>query len=241
MNKEIKTTLRKTLWNLGYKVIAKENLPCGIIIETDISKDVPKEEINVIFDIGANVGQAAFNYSELYPNSKIYSFEPIPHIFDTFKKNIGTRNIHPFKIGFGNEEKQVKVFLQSKSICNSLAPDVNKPDSLMENKSVDVEVRTIDSFCAEHKITRIDLLKIDTEGFDFEVLQGAKGVLDSGIVKYILVETSFNSDIEPRYTSFEKVKDYLGDFGFRVRAFYNQCTNDHPYMAYVDALFLNQK
>jgi FkbM family methyltransferase len=51
-----------------------------------------------------------------------------------------------------------------------------------------VSVRTIDDFCAEQAIAEIDLLKIDTEGYDLQVLEGARSLLTRGRVRFVYSE-----------------------------------------------------
>ena len=80
----------------------------------------------------------------------------------------------------------------------------------------------MDTFCSEHSIDNIDLLKTDVEGFDLVVLQGSRLMLQKRAVKFVLVE--FN-DVRPREGVFGGAlmpcEDLLGPFGFRFVATYN--------------------
>ena len=63
----------------------------------------------IFFDVGANIGQSALEYNAMFPNSKIFSFEPFPTTFQTLKANVkhlGGIQIHPF--GFGNSEEVIR-------------------------------------------------------------------------------------------------------------------------------------
>jgi hypothetical protein len=84
-----------------------------------------------------------------------------------------------------------------------------------------VECTTLDSFCESHGVQHIDVLKIDTEGCDLLVLQGAEQMLPAGRVRFVYLE--FN-DMSPRSGStggaLTPISDLLGQFGFRFIATY---------------------
>ena len=67
---------------------------------------------------------------------------------------------------------------------------------------------TIDDFTCEEEISHIDLLKIDTEGFDLEVLRGAQQMLDAGKISFVQVEVGFHPD-NTCHVSFDKIRDFL--------------------------------
>ena len=62
-------------------------------------------------------------------------------------------------------------------------------------RQIQVRCTTLDRFCSERGVKQIDVLKIDTEGFEFEVLKGASSMLAQQAIKFIYFE--FN-DISPR-------------------------------------------
>ena len=54
-----------------------------------------------------------------------------------------------------------------------------------------VNIKTIDGYCELHEISRIDILKSDTQGFDLEVLKGASGLFDRHCIHLVYLEIGF--------------------------------------------------
>ena len=89
-------------------------------------------------------------------------------------------------------------------------------------------VTTVDEFSSQNKIDRIDVLKIDTEGFDLVVLEGARSMLQKRAIKFIYVE--FN-DLQPKEGIFGGAlmpfDTLLQEYGFRFIASYNDYISLH--------------
>lgn len=233
-----KTLTRKLLWKSGFKIYTRHSLPMGNLVSKDLHNEHAQKPFQVIFDVGANVGQAAFQLREMFPKSCIYSFEPITTVFEELKKNFQRDvNFFPYKLALGAQKKWVDVFLQSKTRYHSLSEGLNIPDPETQNRKECVEVVTLNDFCKEHNIEQIDFLKIDAEGFDLEVLKGSKALLEHKKIRCIFIEVGFNPDLDPRYTSFFEVNEFLKPYGYRLRSIYHQSTNERSYLAYADALF----
>ncbi len=78
-----------------------------------------------------------------------------------------------------------------------------------------VQVTTLEIFCAENGIWQIDLLKIDVEGFEYDVLKGAQNVLKKGAVKAIQIERHMD---DMRTDNSSRIKEFLNCFGFNLCA-----------------------
>lgn len=138
---------------------------------------------SVIFDVGANVGDwSKYFIKECYNlNFELHLFEPSEFTFQNLKENLeGNYNFH--QIGFGDKNEQSTLFYDkinqgSASILNS-----NFKESEL------IQLRTIDSFCKENKILKIDFLKMDVQGFEYNILKGAKKMLKHNAIKFIQFE-----------------------------------------------------
>lgn len=120
------------------------------------------KDLKVIFDVGA---RADVDYLELNPNAEYHLFEPNPEFFAQLKEKVGDRkNVHLNNFGLGNE---AGIFGYS-----NLYQAFEKGETPIDGTQQTLEVRTLDSYIDEHKIKRIDFLKIDTEGYDYKVLLG---------------------------------------------------------------------
>ena len=125
---------------------------------------------SIIFDIGGNIGAAAIYFATLYPNAMIYTFEPVSENFELLSKNVRSYpNIRPFNFALGTEDKMDHIYLsatQENMGGGSFYEEVN----IDKTKSIPVVVRSADSIMKELAIDTIDLIKIDTEGAEFDIL-----------------------------------------------------------------------
>ncbi len=134
------------------------------------------KKATVIFDVGANIGSTAMYFSSLNRSGKIYAFEPHPHTFERAMNNLEInefKNIELHKIGFGDKPDVVKLYE-----VNPNNPGMNRVISKnIDLPFVTITIDTIDNFLQEKNINKVDLVKIDVEGFEFNVLSGAKKLL----------------------------------------------------------------
>jgi FkbM family methyltransferase len=147
----------------------------------------------IIFDVGANVGNYTEELYSKFPNATIYSFEPAKDAFLILSKRFKKiRNIRLANIGFGDENEIKQLFTyknQSSSEHASIYKEVITETHQSKNVDcVNVNLQTLDTYCAENNIDRINFLKIDTEGYEFKTLIGAKELLKHDRIDIIQFE-----------------------------------------------------
>ncbi|MFC3809546.1 FkbM family methyltransferase [Lacihabitans lacunae] len=141
----------------------------------------------VLFDVGANIGEYTQNLVNVFgPNCQVFAFEPAKLTFEILVKNIKNQNVSLENIGLGSKNEQIKFFSDPNG--NTLGSAVNRDIKGIENKVEVVEIQTLDSFCENNQISKIDFLKIDVEGFETEVLLGAKEMLKNNKMNFIQFE-----------------------------------------------------
>ena len=183
-----------------------------------------KYPVTTIFDVGASEGESTLDALNNFPEARVLGFEPHPSTFATLMAKVGGNpRFQGFNVALGTDIGEVEMIEYDDSTTNSLTP--NNPFSKRFNtrgRSIRVQETTLDTFCSEHSIDNIDLLKIEAEGLDLAVLQGSSLMLQKRAVKFVLVE--FN-DLRPREGVFGGAlmpcEDLLGPFGFRFVATYN--------------------
>jgi FkbM family methyltransferase len=137
------------------------------------------KEDSVVIDAGANIGTFSVFAISLVPEGNIYAFEPVQKTFEILKKNTAPFSaISDFKNGLGDicDTKEIMIY------SGSTGGNTFKDSGLLEIRhhhseemeKERVEVTTIDIFVAEKNIPRIDFIKIDTEGYEAKILQGAR-------------------------------------------------------------------
>lgn len=138
---------------------------------------------DVVADVGANIG----GYSVFCASygAEVYAFEPVPSTFDLLERNIsinvGFSNlIHPIRKVVSDSEGEVNFTIDNDTV-NKIVSD----DHLKENTSnvVKIPAVTLDSV-----IDKVNILKIDVEGFEKAVLGGAKRLLASPDLRLVVLE-----------------------------------------------------
>jgi FkbM family methyltransferase len=127
---------------------------------------------NVILDIGAYVGSYALMNSKRVGNSGlILCFEPCPINFNLLKKNIALnclKNVLAFDFALSNYEGFANMHITDYPAGSFLAGQ-----SRARNGSIKAKVTTIDKFMRNHNFKKVDFIKIDAEGSELSILQGA--------------------------------------------------------------------
>ncbi len=169
----------------------------------------------IILDVGAKIGQTAFNMIRTQQkkglNPVVHAFEPYPRTFDKLETN---RKLNPeaplktYNLGLGTQKGTLH--MAQHSPLNS--GGFRMTDSV-EN-SVSVAVTSIDDFVVENGISTIDFIKIDVEGFEVQVIEGAKKTLEA--FRPVLVFEYSLQNIRNQNGNIEEILTYLTDLNYRV-------------------------
>ena len=155
----------------------------------------------VIFDVGAHIGD--YTKSMLHCGvkaKKIICFEPNPHTFEILSCGFNDNNVvTAVQMALSDHKGEIILYdradeegSQHASLSEIIFSDVHHISSSKSN----VQATTIDSYCELHNIKSIDFLKIDVEGFELNVLQGARKNLSDKNIKVIQFEfTQLNSSV----------------------------------------------
>lgn len=195
-----------------------------------------KEEI-VVFEVGCADGRDTRQFLQKFgENFKIYTFDPEPinikamtelgvkNCVDVLNDDIvsDSRHIfHPYAMSdingtitfhrsrdTGYEDKGYSKGRYSGSIHKPVDQLKGWPHIVFDN-SVEVETKTLDSFCKEHKIKHIDFLWMDTQGAEGKIFNGAKRMLKN--VDYVYTEY-YNQDMYENQMYFEDLQKLLSNF-----------------------------
>lgn len=164
-------------------------------------------QLLTIFEIGACEGEDSIKYSRLFPNSKIYTFEPLPNNFNHIQSNISkynVKNIYPYNKALSSKNGVAEFFVSEGRPADAADEDWdfgNKSSSLLPPKShvdvfdfvkfehrIEVETVTLETFCKENNIKVIDFIHMDVQGAELMVLEGAASFISS--IKAIWLEVS---------------------------------------------------
>ncbi|MGY8701320.1 MAG: FkbM family methyltransferase [Candidatus Poseidoniales archaeon] len=140
---------------------------------------------DTIFDVGGNIGVIAHWFST--KAKLVHAFEPHPDniaIIESQSRLRNASNLHLHKYAVGQSESEMDLCVKGFHGHHSLG-DVNNSPTIGHIK---VQVRTLDNIANDFVIPRINFLKIDVEGFEADVLIGAKQLLSERRIDYVLFE-----------------------------------------------------
>jgi len=171
---------------------------------------------DTIIDIGANVGYYALLESRIASSGKIYAVEPVPANLELLKKNIelnGYSNLEVFHYGISDRNTTEEIYFMEKSNLSTFI----KPTDGVVKDIIRVPMITLDDFIARHVKRNPDLLRMDVEGYEYNIFKGAGKLLSGKDPLKIFIE------IESGLLSKDKL-DYivnsLKDNGFTVDSIY---------------------
>jgi len=181
----------------------------------------------VIFDVGAHYGETIKLFTNKLKVEKIYSFEASPENFNILKKNISNNDYPKVEIlNYGLGEKNTKVNLnQTLESSSSTINQLNKKSKYFKKKlkvlnikdndsfhyQLPVTLITMDDFIEKNHIKYVDLLKIDTEGYEYNILKGLSKYHKR--VKLVYFEHHYDDMILKNY-KFGDIHKLLKNFGF---------------------------
>jgi FkbM family methyltransferase len=226
-------------------VVNRHNGDCDYDFETNGEFRFAKEILpsaQVVFDVGANVGLWTQTALASNPDARYHCFEPCPGTYAELAANEFPDNVILNNFGLGNAEGELTMYLD---------PLVSGNNSLYSRRGVprppvgEVKVRltTLDAYCAEKGIDRISFVKIDVEGHELAMLQGAGKMLAEGRIDRIQIEYNDSwidsrillrdvwelvTGLNPRYT-FAKILSH----GLRPEPAYQQAFETYRYSNWV--------
>lgn len=233
--------LRSVCQALGYELIKERKSPS---LRSHLRNVFDRYRIDVVLDVGANLGQFGTMIRKAGYRGHIYSFEPVTASFERLSEAAqGDDRWHVFKLGLGDQPARTSINLSKSSDLNSLlaANDYGRTryPKIEANEQESIEIDTLDHFLAEHDVSgdaRI-FLKMDTQGYDLKVFEGARNSL--GRVLAMLSELS----LIPIYENAPHWLDALACYergGFRVSGLYPVSRNPDLTVIEVNCVLLSK-
>jgi FkbM family methyltransferase len=140
---------------------------------------------DVCIDIGANIGAITLSLAHrVGPRGRVLAFEPGPFLFDRLTRNIeatGLRNVESYQEGMGNQDATLYWHLDEEE-------NAGNAHLSQEPTPVPVPVVRLDDCAAVAQLNRIDFIKIDVEGMELSVVQGALDAIRR-FKPHLLIET----------------------------------------------------
>ena len=246
----IKKSIKKIFNSIGYHVSKKNDFQN---IDEILSKIINKKPL--IMDVGANKGQSIKRFKDLFDNPIIHSFEPIKEEFEKIRDKYNSdKNIFLNNYALG-EKKTEKEFNITKKTGNSSFHNVTQGTKWLKARSKEykttedgyiqekrnIKIDSLENYFLKNKLDKIDLLKIDTQGYEDKILEGSLNLIKNNKIDAVLTEIMFD-DVYEKYFSFSDLEKYLVPFNFRMAAI--DLSNNNLFSGLVfaaDVLYLNKK
>ena len=229
---------KKTLINcngIRYNIDLSEGIDLSLFLFGNFQKYIYDNKVlhlsknSIIFDVGANFGDMTLRFAQLVPYGKVYAFEPTHYGFSKLKQNLSLnttlcKSVFPVQCFLSSRKEEnpsIKAYASWK--INFPVRDGIHPVHCGTLKSAEgVTATTIDDFCKENNITKIDLIKIDTDGHELDVLKGAEQMINQCRPK-IIFEIGFFL-MEENGTDFFNFYNF---FSSRSYSFFNCKSKKH--------------
>ena len=189
-------------------------------------------KFDILFDVGAHHGESIKMFAENFDISNIFSFEASPinfkylsknkHLFD---KKFVTTNILIENLALGSEQKN-STFKQSYESSSSTFNKINIDSKYFKRKKnffglkdkdnffneIEIQLSTLDSYILRNNINKIDFLKMDVEGYEYDILLGLKNNIK--MTKLIMFEHHYDNMIVKNY-KFSTINSLLLNNNFK--------------------------
>lgn len=176
----------------------------------------------IFFDIGAHFGQYSLMAAKrVGENGAVHAFEPAQETFDQLVKNIKMNQLHSVSANrCALYDQQTTLEL---NICqtgmgefNSFGPPL--PGTVKVKTTESVEAVCLDTYCEQHRISHINLMKIDAEGSERHVIRGGERVLSTRTAPSLVVEFNEQTCLAMGYRTLD-LREELEALGYRLFRF----------------------
>ena len=223
----IKYYISALLGKFGYEIQRRSSESQSVKEPFYHFRDLVKVTEPVIFDVGAYIGNTVEQFRSSFPESWIHAFEPFDESFTIMKNRFQKMDRVFFNnVAIGNSVAESDSFYVTKNEGSSslLKPRRGanrfwKDTPLLIQKKVRVRLKTIDKYCEERNINKIDILKLDVQGSEIKVLNGASRMLSEKNIKLIFTEISIASSYKDQ-SEIDEIISLLRAYEYRIFNFF---------------------
>jgi FkbM family methyltransferase len=166
---------------------------------------------NLIIDIGAFDGETCVFWAKHFPETKIIGFEPNPEMKNRYENNCSIyKNIKIYPCGLGRENRKMKLYITNNTASSSIIKPIEKDLLFQHTEEINVDIKKLDEIPEVQEIQKVLLMKIDTQGFEKEVLLGSEQTLQ----KTMIVLTEMNNHNIYQHPTYFEIDEVLRNNNF---------------------------
>jgi FkbM family methyltransferase len=175
---------------------------------------------DVFYDVGANIGLYSLYAAKLRPACRVFAFEPESHNFGNLCRNLllnRVANVTPCFFPLSSREAFAPFYVYDLRPGGALH-SLGRPSPLRDEPpllTTGALTATIDALVSRHGLPAPDLIKLDVDGIEEQILDGAGAVLASSSLRSILVEVTWPDE---RKAALPWAESKLAPYGYRLKA-----------------------
>jgi FkbM family methyltransferase len=203
----------------------------------EVVQEVVSQDAKVVFDVGAERGRYSTRYLRMFPEARVYAFEPAPVALSVLRGlERDEERLEVVPAAVCDVTGKITFHVGAADVTSSLLEfmDTDTPDHT-ETQAVTVMGITVDDFCQENDIDYIDLLKLDVQGAEMLALRGTWQMIRKQKVGAIFTELLYY----PRYRGqcwHYEVSKFLNDYGYRLHSLFP--TYKYGKLLFADGVFV---
>lgn len=200
-------------------------------------------------DVGAYKGTVFSSVAEIEWGAflEAHLFEPNPEAFPALQQTGSAheqskraKQVHCHNLALGSTKGSRQ--FRSEGTRTRILNDGGEYDPLNDKEYFEAKISTLDVVASDWGIKHISILKIDVEGHEGEVLEGAHALLENQAVDILYVEAGFDPENQQLYY-YRKLEDALRPLGYRLFKVYeqkNEWLTDSPFLRRVNLAFMSE-
>jgi FkbM family methyltransferase len=173
----------------------------------------------VIVEAGAHIGTDTVDFAERWPAGHVHALEPVPDVYDRLvAKTMALANVTTYEVALASRDGVEPLHVSggtSDGSSSLLAPKrhLKEHPTVRFDDVLEVEVVTLDTWAARHRIDRVDCMWLDMQGYELAALRASETVLPT--VK-VIVSEAFKVELYDGAPLWPELRAFLERAGFLI-------------------------
>jgi FkbM family methyltransferase len=194
-----------------------------------IAQHLPRDKTDLVYvDGGAHDGQVAGQFLNRFPGLQVHAFEPNADLFPRLEANLAHAPGQRHQLALSDKTQTLKMFINESPMTSSVLPRNENCERYFDAATTLKEVRelqatSLDDWFDRAGLNRVDIIKLDLQGYELQALRGAEGILRRGVA-CVYIEINFVPFYEGSVT-FGEIDSFMRSRGYKLFNLYNTCTH----------------